>query len=188
MRHVLHCPHCRKKVVVDRDGIQRALPRVANARSPPIVNPSVTVRKTRQSRKVSSAALVVGSIVAVVIAGVLLRLVGGGRTADGPVAASDLAEAAEAFQCAWLVGDLALAAKFVSSADQAKLKSWAGPRRAALIASFGQRFVAQITAVEVTQKTTQEAVVRVCFAVRGGEQQTFQNWKLIGPRWRIVLD
>jgi hypothetical protein len=104
------------------------------------------------------------------------------------VTAEALIERAESFQKAWLAGDLARAEEFVTEAHQERLSHWARPRRAALVASFGERFDAQVSCVEVISQQADEAEVCVRFTVRGREQQTFQKWRRTGAVWKILLD
>ena len=118
----------------------------------------------------------------------LVALVASNRNLGGAAGADVLCEEAEAFQYAWLQGDLQRAKQFVCDAHQGRLKDWAGPRRAALVAGFGREFDAQVISVEIVEQSAAVAVIRVRFVVGGREQLTFQDWKMIGSKWAICLD
>jgi hypothetical protein len=99
-----------------------------------------------------------------------------------------LAERARSFQTAWLAGDLPAARTFVLETHRSSLERWTLPRRAALVASFGERFDANVTDVEVVQQGERDATIRVRFTIRGHQQQAFQSWKKVGSSWSIMLD
>ncbi|MEX2173059.1 MAG: hypothetical protein WD872_01770 [Pirellulaceae bacterium] len=143
-----------------------------------------SVKSKKPRRTPSDSYLAIGGFIAVILLVGPLLLAFRNPQAHLDVGTEALAKAGEAFQMAWLAGDLQAAEKFVSPEDQTRLKHWAVPRRAALVAGFGERFVARITAVEVIQQTPDKAVIRVRFVIQGREQQTYQNWRLTGTSWK----
>jgi hypothetical protein len=189
MSTVLRCPYCRKRVVIGREGIHGAPKPVDGLRTAAVETKIAPARIATPHGKTSWSYVIFGGLfVAVVLAALPLLLVVRDPKTNSVIETEALVEAAESFQEAWLSGDVELAETFVTEAHRERLKHWASPRRAALVASFGERFDARVTAVEMMQHTPEKAVIRVRFIVQGREQHTYQNWRWVGMSWRMVLD
>ncbi|MEX2142512.1 MAG: hypothetical protein WD894_24880 [Pirellulales bacterium] len=189
MRSVLRCPYCRKRVVIGREGIHRAPKPVGGVRTAVVEKKIAPAQRAKPRGKTACSYVIVGGLfLAAVLAALPPLLIFRDPQASPAVETEALVGAAESFQSAWLAGDLELAETFVIESHRGRLKHWAAPRRAALVASFGERFEAKVTSVEVLQRQSDKAVIRVRFSVRGREQQTFQNWNLVGSNWAVSLE
>lgn len=185
MGSVLRCPHCRERVVIFRDGIKKAPTLVSRLRARPVKR-AVQVGTKIAKRSVRRAVLA-ATFLAILAAGGLAAF-HPGDNGRSPGKLDGLAVAAESFQLAWLADDVKSAQAFVIGHDLPLLQNWWLPRRAALVASFGERFESRITAVEVVETRAAESTVRIRFVVRGREQQSFQDWKRTAQGWRLTLN
>ena len=182
---VVHCPYCRTKVVVERDGMRKARKRSRRTRHARQAKPrSSTSGQAR--RRVGNLGLVWAGLVSVLVAAGVLAILSSSKQ-RAPDEQRVLRSAAEQFQSAWLDQDLDTAASFVLGSDRDRFPQWSAPRRAALVAGFGAEFRGRVTTVEIVNKDANDAVVRVAFEIRGRKQQAFQDWKLVDGSWRLSL-
>jgi hypothetical protein len=188
MSSVLRCPHCRKTVVIEKEGMKQGSKR-------PTPSPDqmeehddwvsqVPGRAIHPGLQLALAVMVLTAVAAAWMQ--LLSPPGPAQRADPET--QELRRAAEAFQAAWLDGDFDAARAYILSADQPRFESWSKPRRAALVAGFGANFDGRVTAVEVTRKEADQATVRVCFQIRGREQQVFHCWQRTDGNWLLTFD
>lgn len=185
MGSVLRCPHCRKRVIISRDGIKQAP--LASGWRPPQIEKAVEAAPKECRRSVLyrvCAFLVLGLVTVCALAAVQRGGTGPNSSARDRDA---LVAAAQEFQHAWLADDLKSAQAFVLGQDAALLSSWSLPRRAALVASFGAQFESKVTAVDVVETRATQSTVRTRFVIRGREQQSFQTWKRTAEGWKLLL-
>jgi len=194
MKSVLRCPHCRKRLVVGKDGLQKISP------SPGLgaqVGSLETVENRRTTPANASRRPVHPGTKKVAVAGVILLSLAGlwattssvrqfqGSTNAADRSPHEVASKAEVFLLAWLADDMQTAEAFVMDVDLAFFSQWWSASRASSVASFGRALDGTVTAVDVRPETTDRCEVRLSFTVNGREQQIFQDWVRNATGWSI---
>lgn len=196
MKAVLHCPACRARIVVGRDGVKKAgrdvilagqtalltATAAASIASPPRPERPRAVKEA--GRPASRRKVLLG--VALFMAAIGLALSASRWLGSPATNRFDLESQANAFGAALLSDDLVAGAK-ASGLSPAVLKPWWQARRAALTAGFGKHARGEVRSPRI-EETGGAAVVRLPIVIQGREQFFFQDWKRSADGWRLQVE